>query len=102
MKTIVGTLPPLSAVSYLSLSQALDSVPPASRSVSYLSTRSNRKAPPSKTAAIRCDGPCCSCRRKKPNPLVEAFIHSPCPRPVTNRFGHVYSLKDQVVIGKEA
>jgi len=74
IKTVVGTLPPLSAVTYLSLSPALEAVT-TGVSVRLLPVdKVEPEKPTVKDGRYKLRRPVLLLAKKEPNPLIEAFI----------------------------
>ncbi len=73
IKTIVGTLPPLSAVSYLSLRQALDSVTSGVAVRLLPLDKVEPELPTVKDGRYTLRRPVLLLSKKETNPLVEAF-----------------------------
>jgi phosphate transport system substrate-binding protein len=75
IKTIVGTLPPLSAVSYLSLRHALDAVNSGVAVRLLPIDKVEPELPTVKDGRYRLRRPVLLLAKKDPSPLIEAFQH---------------------------
>ena len=90
VKTVVGTLPPLSAVAYLSLSTALSVVSDGVAVRLLAVDKVEPEAPTVKDGRYRLRRPLLLLSRKEPNPLVEAFAKFARSSPGQSIIGEVY------------
>jgi len=90
VKTVVGTLPPLSAVAYLSLSTALSVVSDGVAVRLLPVDKIEPEAPTVKDGRYRLRRPLLLLSRKESNPLVEAFVKFARSSPGQSIIGEIY------------